>query len=83
MKAQNTKNLQTIPGVGKTIARDLVNIGIESIDELKGKNTKKLYDDLCKWQGIKVDRCMLYVFRGAVYFAETPENKRKPEKLKW
>jgi hypothetical protein len=29
------------------------------------------------------DRCLLYVFRGAVYFAETDEDKREREKLKW
>ena len=29
------------------------------------------------------DRCVLYVFQCAVYFAETREAEREPEKLKW
>jgi len=29
------------------------------------------------------DRCILYVFRCAVYFAETPANEQNSEKLKW
>jgi hypothetical protein len=42
-----------------------------------------LYKKICDKQGTKVDRCRLYVCRGAVYFAETAENKRDSEKLKW
>ncbi|WP_177734368.1 MULTISPECIES: helix-hairpin-helix domain-containing protein [Flavobacterium] len=29
------------------------------------------------------ERCLLYVFRCAVYFAETPMNRQDSEKLKW
>jgi len=36
MESSSLKELEQIPGVGKTIARDMQNIGIHSIDELKG-----------------------------------------------
>jgi hypothetical protein len=78
-----TKELMTIPGVGKSIANDLVQIGIKSVRDLKGKSPQALYDKSNRVAGCVQDRCLLYVFRCAVYFAETPEKKRDAEKLKW
>ena len=75
------KNLQTIPGVGKNIAEDLRNIGINSVADLKGKNPEKLFELSNRYEGKIQDRCLLYVYREAVYFAENPNPK--PEKLKW
>jgi hypothetical protein len=77
------KELMQIPGVGKSIAQDLVNIGITSIEQLKGKDPVAIYDASNNYAGQIQDRCLLYVFRCAVYYAETPEQKREPEKLKW
>ncbi len=76
-------DLRQIPGVGKSIANDLLRIGIASVSELKGKDPQKLYEQSNHLAGMVQDRCLLYVFRGAVYYAETPEEKREPEKLKW
>ncbi len=75
------KELQRIPGVGKTIAKDLWNLGIRKISDLKGKNPEDLYEDLCEYQGYKVDRCMLYVFRCAVYYASSEVHDK--DLLKW
>ena len=77
------KQLMTIPGVGKSIANDLLNIGISSIAQLKGKDPYVLYDLSNRHAGCVQDRCLLYVFKCAVYFAETPANKQDTEKLKW
>ena len=77
------KNLQTIPGVGKTIAGDFCGIGIKKVEDLKGKNPEKLYSQICDKRGVKVDKCMLFVCRSSVYFAETKKTKQNPEKLKW
>ncbi len=73
--------LLKIPGVGKSIASDLVDLGIKRIEDLKGKDPEKLYEDFCILRDQKIDRCMLYVFRCAVYFASNKEHD--PEKLKW
>jgi predicted RecB family nuclease len=77
------KELQIIPGVGKSIAKDLLEIGIRKVDDLKGKLPEKLYDLSNKKAGVIQDRCLLYVFRCAVYFAETPASKQDSDKLKW
>lgn len=82
-KEQSLKNLRQIPGVGKSIAQDLLNIGISSIDDLKGKDPEILYDRSNHYAGVVQDRCLLYVFRCAVYFVETNKDSREPELLKW
>lgn len=79
--AQTIKALTIIPGVGKSIATDLYNIGIRHIDDLKGKDPEVLYDNSNFFAGCVQDRCLLYVFRCAVYFAETPTNRQDSEKL--
>jgi len=73
-------SLTIIPGVGKSIAKDFEHIGIKSVNNLLGKNPEKLYQLSNKRVGKTQDRCLLYIFRCAVYYAE---GGRNPEKLKW
>ncbi len=80
-KSQALKEFQTIPGVGPSIAEDLWKIGIHSLDDLRGKNPEVLYEKLCKIEKNHIDRCVLYVFRLAVYFAQ--EKNHAPNLLKW
>jgi len=82
-KKQIIKELTVIPGVGKSIATDLWNIGIIAIADLQGKDPEVLYDLSNKYAGAVQDRCLLYVFRCAVYFAETPKADQEDDKLKW
>jgi arsenate reductase len=74
-------DLQQIPGVGERIARHMNDIGIKTVADLKGKDPEKLYRRLCDFKAQPVDRCMLYVFRMAVYFAS--ERNPDPQLLKW
>lgn len=78
---EDKSDLRNIPGVGKSIKKDLEEIGINQVSELKDKDPESLYDQMCVKQGFQIDRCMLYVLRCAVYFAETPDPD--PKKLKW
>jgi len=73
--------LSRIPGVGPSIASDLYVLGIREVAELRGRNPESLYRRFCEHTGQNVDRCLLYVFRCAVYFAS--ETKHDPELLKW
>ena len=72
-------DLQTIPGVGKNMAAHLNALGIKRVDDLKGKDPEALYEQECLMQGCTVDRCVLYVYRLAVAWAEgrveTPEQR--------
>ena len=77
----HASELQQIPGVGPSIAGDLQGIGITSIAELKDGDPQALYDRVCKATGQIQDRCLLYVFRCAVYYAS--HVRHDEEKLKW
>ena len=76
-----SNQIEQIPGVGKAIAQDMRNIGIHSVSQLKGRDPEKLYQKLCNFKASPVDRCMLYVFRCAVYYTSNTEHD--PELLKW
>lgn len=76
-----TDELQTIPGVGPSIARDLRDLGIRRVADLKGKDPERMYRRLITQRGEHQDRCLLYVFRCAVYYASTPNPR--PQLLDW
>lgn len=73
--------LENIPGIGRALAEDLQSIDIKKISDLKDKDPEALYAHLCIKQKTKLDRCVLYAFRCAVYYASN--TKHNPEKLKW
>ncbi len=73
--------MQIIPGIGKSLERDLLLIGIKKVEDLKGKDPEKLYRKLEMVTGAHQDKHVLYTFRCAVYFAS--HTKHDPEKLKW
>lgn len=75
------KELQKIPGIGESLSEDLYSLGMRRISDLKGRDPQKLYDELNSLTGAVHDRCVLYVFRCAVYFAT--EREHNPELLKW
>ncbi len=75
------RSLTSIPGVGKSIAEDLRRIGVDRPSCLKNRDAEKLYAKQCRVDGIQHDRCLLYVYRCAVYFAS--HKKHDPQKLKW
>lgn len=81
MKTRDPNNpLMIIPGVGPSIAANLRAIKINTVDDLKGENPQSLYERSNAKAGAVQDRCLLYVFRCAVYYAN---GGRDQEKLKW
>jgi len=75
------KEFQRIPGVGPKLAAKLVELGVQGLDDLAGRSPETLYRELVDLLQAPIDRCVLYVFRCAVYFAKTPNPDA--EKLKW
>jgi len=73
--------LESIPGVGPSMARDLRDLEVFEVDDLSNRDPQEMYEALCDLRGTKIDRCVLYVFRCAVYFAEN--SRHDPERLKW
>lgn len=73
--------LRNIPGVGANIEKHLIDLGYDSVESLSGCEPQEMYERDCLLKGRQLDRCLLYVYRLAVYYAEN--DARDPEKLKW
>jgi hypothetical protein len=80
-RRESLRELRTIPGIGPSLALDLYSLGIRRVADLKAQDPEKLYRRLERLTAAKQDRCVLYTFRCAVYFAET-KNPR-PDRLLW
>jgi hypothetical protein len=73
--------LEAIPGVGVRMARHLERIGCPTLASLRGQDPEELYWRDCLSQGCQVDRCVLYVYRLAVHYAE--HGQCPPDKQNW
>lgn len=81
MTKSTTDNLRDIPGIGPRLDEQFRAIGLRGVHDLKGKSPERLYRKLCDVQAAPVDRCVLYVLRCAVYYAN--HIRPDPRKLKW
>jgi hypothetical protein len=81
MEPSALEQLEQIPGVGKSVAQDMRNIGIDSVSQLENQDPEKIYQKLCSFKASPVDRCMLYILCCAVYYASNTEHD--PNLLKW
>jgi len=75
------KIFRMIPGIGKKMAIELSEIGVKSMEDLAGRDPEELYLRSCSKAGTHVDKCVLYVYRCAVYYASS--DVHDPELLKW
>ena len=80
-KKEIFKDFMTMPAVGKSVAGDLWNLGFRKLDEIKTQDPNDLYERLCIFQGVRIDRCMLYTFKCINYYLNN--EKPDPELLKW
>ncbi len=86
-RANEADWFEEIPNVGKRVANDFKKLGFKTPEDLKGKNPYKLYDTLCKKDGVRHDPCLLDTFIAAIHFMNggkptpwwkfTPERKKK------
>ena len=74
------KDLQEMPGVGPSIAQDLFDVDVYAVKQMGFMDVDDLFINLEKLNG-KTDRCVLYVFRAAKYYAST--QNPDPELLQW
>lgn len=80
-KEEALKKLMKIPGFGRKSAEQLWDLGIHTTHDLKDKDPELMYFELNELKGRHIDRCVLYGFREAVYYASHREHE--PELLKW
>lgn len=70
--------LQSMPGIGPSLARDLRDLGVRSVGDMAKRRPEELYQRLCRLRKRMQDTCVLYAFRCAKYYAR---NKRHHPKL--
>lgn len=73
--------LQTIPGVGANMEAHLSALGYHTLTDLQGADPEEMYQRDVLLHGGSLDRCVLYVYRLAVAYAEG--RTTSPEQLKW
>ena len=83
---KEARGLLELPNVGPATALDLVRLGITKPVQLARKNPDRMYETLCKLDGVRHDPCVRDVFASVVAFANgaparpwwayTPERKR-------
>lgn len=81
VRSRNPDDLQIIPGVGPNIAAHLAELGYHRVSQLRDADPEGMYARLCESYGGHMDRCVLYVFHEAVYYAS--HDRHDPELLKW
>ena len=61
--------LTSIPNVGPKVAARLRRLGVECVEDLKGRDPDELFERLCFMDGRREDPCLLDTFHAAVAFA--------------
>jgi len=65
-KSESIKGLQGMCNIGPKTAERLYSLGIKTPEQMRKSDPEKLYERLKDKEGGKLDRCVLYQFRGAV-----------------
>jgi Pathogenicity locus len=81
------RTLTDLPNIGKSIAQDLVLLGLTQPAHLTGQDPYAMYDRLCRQTGVVHDPCLLDTFISVTRFMDgeppqpwwhyTPERKRR------
>ena len=66
------RRLIDLRSVGRATVEDFRVLGITRVDQLRGRDHKKLYDKLCRVTGKKHDICVLDMLQCAIAQAENP-----------
>ena len=72
---RDIKRLQSLRNIGPVIASRLYDIGIKTPEQLKTATPEELYEKLKMRAEGNLDRCVLYVLRGAVLDIPWPRCK--------
>ena len=75
------KVFEEIPGVGKQMSIDFYDLGYRAVADLQNESPEQMYEKLMDLRACHIDRCVLYVFRCAVYYAT--HSQHDSQLLKW
>ncbi len=70
---EKVEKLTDLPNIGPALAKELRFIGIETPQQLKGRDPRDLYNKLCSKSGKRHDPCVLDVFMSITDFMDGGE----------
>ncbi|HEY5109189.1 MAG TPA: helix-hairpin-helix domain-containing protein [Acidimicrobiales bacterium] len=82
VKRLGLDRLESLPGIGPSMADDLRRIGIDEPGQLRQAVPEDLFDRLQVIDG-PTDRCVLYAFRAAHHFVQSDGDVDDAELLDW
>ncbi len=80
-RSRPVDDLQSIPSIGPSLAADLRQLGFMKVSDLASADPEEMYRRLSRITRSEQDRCVLYCFRCAVYYAS--RSRHDPKLLKW
>jgi len=74
-KKKAITSLQGLRNIGPVAAGALYSIGIKTLEQFRQSDPEELYEELKRRRGGKLDKCVLYQFRGALLDIPWPKCK--------
>jgi len=68
-----TRQLRDLVSIGPAMLKDFELLGISSVAQLRRRSPRRMYQELCRLRGQRLDPCCLDVFVAAVAQAKDPE----------
>jgi len=66
------RRLEDLMSVGPAMLQDFELLGVESVSQLRRRSPQRMYRELCRLRGQRMDPCCLDVFVAAVAQAKDP-----------
>ena len=70
VQRHRVRRLTDLPNVGPACAKDLQQLGIETPDDLRGRDPVQMYYALCELTSVRQDPCVLDVFISVTRFMD-------------
>lgn len=67
------RQLKDLVSVGPAMLEDFELLGIKNVVQLRLRSPQRMYQDLCRMKGQRIDPCCLDVFVAAVAQAKDPD----------
>ena len=68
-----TRQLKDLVSIGPAMLKDFELLGISSVAQLRRRSPQRMYEELSRLRGQRLDPCCLDVFVAAVAQAKNPE----------
>ncbi|HJP94024.1 MAG TPA: helix-hairpin-helix domain-containing protein [Pyrinomonadaceae bacterium] len=70
---KESRQLKDLVSVGPATLEDFEMLGIRSVGQLRARSPQRMYRELCRFKGQRLDSCCLDVFVAAVAQAKNPD----------